>query len=374
MAITKRQVEAGPSIERERWEILDGAGEVVTGATLMTIDTRFCDQWVRTLQIGGVGTEPVYRRAGHVREIFGQIFREARERGWVVSHLHPFSFAYYRQFGYERVCDHLIVEFPVEKLDFLLRSAAGFEKAKTEEQFGEAAAVYNAFSAGRMAMPRRINLARYPAGKPEDGTVYLHRGADGRADAYLTLTVRKEFYVNHMRNGVLTVKEFAYTDPRELRALLGFLRMFEGEVDAVRFDNMAMAPEIDFTLRHYMHTTYQIVPDIMARVLDTETLLRANDYPREAGAFTLRVSDPCAVAAGTWRVRYEDGEAAVERLRDDAPCDIACDVTALPPLLYGACELNARMLGYMDGVRIDGDPGGFLRAFPQRPRGVFEHY
>ena len=374
MAITKRRVDAGPSIVRERWEILDGQGEAVTGATFKTTDTRFCDSWVRTLQVGGVGTRPIYRRAGHVRELFAQAFREARDYGWAVSHLHPFSFAYYRKFGYERVCDHLIVDFPVEKLNFVPRGAEGFEEAKTEAQFSEAGAVYNAFSAGRMAMPRCVNLERFPVGKPENGVTFLHRNRRGKADAYATVTVRNEFCVNRMCNGVLTVKEFAYENPDGMRAILGFLRMFEGEVDSVHFDNLAMAPEIDFTLRHYTHTSYRIVPDIMARILDPEALLRANAYPRAAGSFTLRVTDPFDVAAGEWRVRYGDGGAAVERLDGGAACDIVCDVKALSPLMYGAYELDARTLGYMDGVRVDGDPDGFLRAFPKRPRGVFEHF
>ena len=374
MTVSKRQVDAGPSIERERWEILDEKGEVMSGATFKITDTRFCDQWVRTLQIGGVSTQPMYRRAGLVREIFEQAFREARSYGWAVSHLHPFSFAYYRKFGYERICDHLIVECPIEKLDFVPRSASGFEQAKAAEQFQEAAAVYNVFSAGRMAMPKCVNLERFPVGKPENGVLFLHRDARGAADAYVTLTVRKEFYVNHLGNGLLTVKEFAYAGPDALRAIFSFLRMYEGEVDSVRFDNMAMAPEIDFLLRHYLHTTYQIVPDIMARVLDPEALLRANSYPREAGAFTLRVTDPCGVASGVWRVRYGDGEAAVERLDDGAPCDVACGVTALSPLIYGALDIDARALAYLDGVRVEGDPFDFLRAFPKRPRGVFEHY
>ncbi len=374
MTITKRQVGAGPSIERERLEILDGRGEVITGATFKITDTRFCGSWVRTLQVGGVSTRPVYRRAGHAREIFEQAFREARDYGWAVSHLHPFSFAYYRKFGYERICDHLIVDFPVEKLDFVPRSAAGFEEAKAEAQFGEAGKVYNAFSAGRMAMPRCVNLERFPVGKPENGVMFLHRNGRGAADAYVTLTVRKEFFVNHHRGGVLTVKEFAYESPDGMRAILGFLRMYEGEVETVHFENVAMAPEVDFTLRHYTHTAYQIVPDIMARILDPEALLRANDYPRTAGSFTLRVTDPFDVAAGAWRVRYGDGGAAVERLDGGAVCDIVCDVGALSPLMYGAYELDARLLGYMDGVRVDGDPDGFLRAFPKRPRGVFEHF
>ena len=56
-----------------------------------------------------------------------------------------------------------------------------------------------------------------------------------------------------------------------------------------------------------MDTRYDIHPDIMARILNTEAMLRVNAYPTERGIFTLRVEDWLPDVAGTFRVEYENG-------------------------------------------------------------------
>ncbi len=71
---------------------------------------------------GGITTEPEYRRGGYVREILNRSFEMSKDHGAVVSMLHPFSFGYYRKFGYDCICDHLILEFPISKLEFVERN------------------------------------------------------------------------------------------------------------------------------------------------------------------------------------------------------------------------------------------------------------
>ena len=364
----------GAAVPTERWSVLSSDGREMTGAVLTTRQTRFADGWVDSLMLGGVGTDPEYRRRGHVRRIIERAFSQAKARGWAVSILHPFSFSYYRKFGYERVADHLVLDFPLRALDFLPRCDA-VEPVRDESAARAAMDVMNAFSRGRGLMPRRVETRFYPLdGALESGRTYLHRGPDGAPDGYVTLKLDKTFRVNTFVESVLTVRELCFLSPEALRALLGFLRMFDGEAEAVHVDNCAMAPELDVTLRHYMHTTYRVLPDLMARVLDVEALLRANAYPDAPGAFTLRVEDPYGVASGAWSVRYGGGRADIEVLPAGAPCGLTMDVTPLAPLLYGAWDMDAHRLRYVEGVRAESSAEDFLRAFPVRPRGIFEHF
>lgn len=61
---------------------------------------------VGALGIAGVASSPEHRRAGAVRAIFNHLFSIAGEKGWELSYLYPFSFRYYRKFGYERAVRH----------------------------------------------------------------------------------------------------------------------------------------------------------------------------------------------------------------------------------------------------------------------------
>ena len=360
----------------ERWSVSDPGGREVSGAWFTEKDTRYGEKWLKSLLVGGVGTDPEYRRRGYVRGFLEEIFARARQRGLAVSVLHPFSFAYYRKFGYERVADHLILDFPLSALEFLPRCDA-FERVRTPLQAREATDVTNAFSRGRALMPRRADAALIPAdGDLGKGVCYLHRGADGAADGYVTISLNKTLDVNHFMGGVLTVREICYLSPEALRADLGFLRMFDGEAESVHVDNAAMAPEVDAVLRHYTHTAYRLLPDLSARVFDPEAFFAANDWPREEGMFSLRVTDPYGVASGAWRVRYGGGEARIEPLSAGAACGVTMDVSPLAPVLYGAHGLTAEGLGYLDGVTVasDSEARDLLRAFPPRARGMFEHF
>ena len=55
---------------------------------------------IPALRICGVGTVPECRRMGLVREYMKKSFDFADETGACLSLLHPFSFAFYRKFGF----------------------------------------------------------------------------------------------------------------------------------------------------------------------------------------------------------------------------------------------------------------------------------
>lgn len=373
MAIEKLKHEENGFAIRERWGIKNAEGETMSSVGLTSTLTRFGSEWVSSLLFGGVATDPEYRRYGYVRETIDFLFGEAKERGWKVSLLHPFSFAYYRKFGYERVADHLIAEFPLSKLEYIPR-CADLVRLKNEKHIQDAMAVYEAFCPGRNLLRARPSSI-YPINPNiADGVTYLHYDAAGRADGYITFRFTKDLHVNHYENGWLYVKEIAYTSRGALIALLGFLRLFDGELDMVRLENIAMCPEVDFVLRHYTHTAYKILPDISARILDTEALLRANIYPDIPGEFTLRVLDERKLADGVWHVRYEGGKAEIDKLHDSACADITADVAPLAQLLYGAYNVDMKTISFLAEVDAPERTADFLRAFPKRPCGMFEHF
>ena len=75
----------------ERWAIFHSEnGEQMSSAVLTTADSRYSGGFLPALLVGGVATQPEYRRFGCVRRILESAFEQAPERGWAVSLLHPF--------------------------------------------------------------------------------------------------------------------------------------------------------------------------------------------------------------------------------------------------------------------------------------------
>ncbi len=328
--------------------------------------------------IGGIGTEPEYRRGGLVRKIITAMAEEADRREIPLSILHPFSFAYYRAFGFERVADHRVLEFPMSALNVFPRYP-DLVRARESDR-STLAALYNAFSEGRNLLPVRGEGYPFPVG--DDRRTYISRDENGTPDGYVTLDTENYFSVNRMVSVNLHVRELVFLSPAALDRLLGFLRMYEGELDTVCLHDCGMMPEVELRLRHYMHTTVTVLPDLMARINDVSAVLSAVTYPDTPGSFTVRVTEPAGTpwsslshkTAGTFRVDYAGGRGTVTRLSEGADYDLAADIPALTQLIFGYESGGYAIARYTHGVAFHSEAPDFFRAFPKRPGGIFEHF
>ena len=350
-----------------RAEVREGDITLSKGHFTLT-ESTFASTRIKTLLAGGIATPVHFRRGGNVRKMFEYIHEYAVNEGAAVSLLHPFSFSYYNKFGYEKVADHLIVRFPTRMIDFVPRECnfVPFDN----KMLPDVIAINEKFAKGRNLLLPKYRIHPYAKEK-----LFTYVCYDGNEPiAYLTYTTRQKLMVNHYVDGVITVHELAYTSPKALREIFSFLKMFEGEFDEVEFANLSPCPEADILLRHYTHTKYELLPDIMARILNTESLLLAQDYPKQNGEFTLKILDTMPTVAGVYKVCYGNGEKEVRKLSDSADADMTLGADALVRLIYGYDGIGASEAEYIEGIKINNDPSDFFRAFPKRPCGMFEHF
>lgn len=358
-----------------RMECISETGRRITGGSAHQGVMHLNGAQIRCLKIGGVGTSPEHRRTGMVRSFFREMDDYAREQGCMVSLLHPFSFSYYRKFGYERVADHRILEFPMSALNFV-PFFRDMIPCTDESRNADLLKIYNEFAAGRNIMLRRSGEWKFPL-CGEDKYTYIWYDGNGKPSAYIICRTESEFSVNRMKSVNLHVYELCFVSPEGLRKLFGFLRMFEGEMESVKIHNCAMSPEVERMLRHYTHTRITVVPDTMARINEPEGVLRTVKYPQTPGSFTVRVlrEDGCPeYAAGAWKVDYAGGRAEVSRLDARAECEVTCGIGAFTQMIFGYEAYGAEEAAYIPGVELTGDCEGFFRAFGNRPCGLFEHF
>ena len=126
-------------------------GRQISNLSFSTMASRYCGADLKSVSIGGISTSPEYRRGGNVRKMLDKVFELAPERGIAVSFLHPFSFSYYRKFGYEKVADHKVIEFPIGKLEYFER-CADWVWVNSVERAEDCVKVYNRFAAKRNIM------------------------------------------------------------------------------------------------------------------------------------------------------------------------------------------------------------------------------
>jgi predicted acetyltransferase len=236
--------------------------------------------------------------------------------------------------------------------------------------FSDLQSIYQGFAQGRNLPLVRTNDNRFTK---ENRFTYVYY-QDGLPSAYVVYSTSKELCVNHYENTLLTVREMAYTSPDALREIFSFLRMFEGEFDQIELGDASLCPEAELLLEHCTHTSYRTVPDLMARVLNTEKMLASNPYPKKEGAFSLRVEDNLPTVAGSFRVEFGGGDCRVTRLEPSAPVDLVLTVGTFTQLIYGYRQINAETARYVNGAELLNDCEDFFRAFPKRACGIFEHF
>ena len=354
-------------------------GERMSGGGITFRTIHFAGREITCGGIGGIGTEPEYRRGGLVREVIAEMAAECDRRAVPLTILHPFSFAYYRAFGFERVADHRVLEFPITAMSFVPRYP-DLIRCTGDTHNAELAEVYNTFAAdGRHLMFKR-SPNHFPTA---DGAkkVYLSHDGEGRPDGYIILEIENYFSVNRMVSVNLHIHELIALTDEAMTKLFGFIRMFEGEMETVKMENIAMIPEVELRLRHYMHTSITILPDIMARINDVKLFFESVPYPAEAGSFTVKTTEPSRSpwsgdkTNGVWRVDYKDGAATVTKLPDDTPdYDFAADIPALTQLVFGYDSYGYDYARHTENTEWRTQAPDFFRAFPRRPAGIFEHF
>ena len=354
-------------------------GKHMSSGVMIFRNIHFAGMEIPCVGIGAVNTDPQYRRGGLVREIFAEMAAECDRRAIPLTVLHPFSFAYYRSFGFERVADHRVLEFPITALNFVPRYP-DLIRCTGDTHNTELARVYHAFAAdGRHLMLRR-DPDHFPT-SDQKKKVYLSYDEEGKPDGYIILEVENYFSVNRMVSVNLHVHELIALTDEAMDKLFGFIRMFEGEMETVKMENISMIPEVELRLRHYMHTSISILPDIMVRINDIKGFLEAIPYPAEAGCFTFKTAEPPRSpwsgekTNGVWRVTYRDGTATVEKLPDDTEdYDFYADVASLAQLVFGYDSYGYDFARHTPGTRWNTPAPDFFRAFPRRPAGIFEHF
>lgn len=298
--------------------------------------------------IGGVACLPASRGKGYARAGLRHALEQMRDAGQVISTLYPFSFAYYRKFGWEWVGIRRKYIVPTSVLQAgpeteFVRAATPEDRPKIEEIYTQYARNYR----GMLARTEKSWTDKLKDSKDKRTYTYLYE-QDGKAEGYFSHRDVKE--ETHLR-------EFIALTPRAERGLLGLLKRHEMQVKKFTW----RAPENDaLWLRSPYHNNIEanITPVVQGRVVDIATALQAlKPKSAENGAFTFALSDEHADwNAGIWRVEVESGHVAV-RPATEAP-QISLDIQAFSQAFFGVP--NANQLRDSDCLQVH-DETGFAR-------------
>jgi predicted acetyltransferase len=282
--------------------------------------------------IAGVASAPEHRRGGHVgRGLIGAI-AEMKERAIPLSALYPFKQAFYRRYGWEVAAAWLEHKLPVEALSAFRKSGGSVTKyLPGQAPLDDLRQVYTPW-----AIPRRGRLVRESdwhwngfvigTATPPRYTAVWRPEPGAAPEGYL---------IYRLHEGQFQVREMVALSDAARRGLLGFAANHDSQVKHV-----VLRTERDYPLWHLAENTYEVESKLASgwqlRLVDVAAAFEGRPWPAGVqGSLTLQVQDEHAPwNAGTWRVTFEAGHAAVRQAPEATP-DLSASVQTWAQLYAG---------------------------------------
>ena len=355
----------------ERWGAFDGNGRLLSSMEIVPYTMQMNGQDVKLGGIAGVATLPEARSGGLVRKIFEKAFADMIENGQTFSYLFPFSYDYYRNFGYE-ICmtndTAAILVSEMAKYPYP-KNIRPYEPGDDIEPFAK---IYNQFIQNRnLAIVRnkpawKKILGRDPYKRYE--YTYLNRDSDGNADAYILYNA-----VNHKDTSKnrIDIKELCWSTVDGLHNIFGFLGKLSAEFG---FVDWKVPGNVDvfslFSDCYSIAWTKQSAG--MNRILDVTAGLLTLRSPMGNGKITFDIIDTFWKGnTGVYTVQWEDGNLTVHKSLDTT-ADVSTNVETLTQLVTGYLTPEEAM--YKKGTSIFSGHTQLDQLFPKQKLYMMETF
>ncbi len=280
----------------------------------------------KTFKMGGissVATWPEYRRKGMVKELLQHALHDMKENGQQLSFLHPFSFPFYRQYGWEHAFTQQHYSIPVSKLkkDW---GANGYVR-RVSENPSLLHQLYTSYAASYNGMLTRDEAWWKQRVLKDDTHIAVAYNPQHEAEGYIIFIVK---------NNEFLVQEIVYNTLNGRKLLLQFI----GNHDSMAENAEMIVPEDDqlALLVDEPRFEQQLKPYFMARIVDAASFLAA--YPFQGnGSLAFQVEDTFFPENnGGYQLRVENGKTKVTHVRGVSGHQIVyCSIQILAGMLLG---------------------------------------
>ncbi len=358
--------------EGDVWAAFDASGRMVSAISTMTHQVMYEGNVITCGEPHMVGTLPEARGLGAVRAIMEQILREYKSRGDLFAKLIPFSFAFYRKYGFELASEFLKQKAAIDQFAGFRQEFAAAQ-ILSQQQADEARLLYEnyirRYNMADMRSDADWALGRYGEFGQRDWQYedrqrysYLFTDQDANARAYFT------FIFIHGPQGPFTgemkVTDLAFDSPEALRSIFGFIYGMRAKITHVSVDTprdldlSLILPECDSVER-------KLDGYITARALNIEGILTAMKQPHESGTYSVRVTDGfLSENTGTYTVVIENG--IVKSVsKDDKTADLEVTVETFCQMSTGLIDLSAAL--YRLGTKLVSNRDLLERVFVRKP-------
>ena len=305
-------------------------GELASNIVILPLETFIQGETHKVGVVAGVASWPEYRKSGTIRKLMIHGLGVMRDNGQTVSYLGPFSYPFYRRFGYEMM--YAYKSYTV-KAACVPDWRGNGKVRRVGPDIPLLNGIYERYAVRYNGMMKRSE---------ERWNTSIFRRRPGQIAVYFNGNDEPTGYMIYQYAGTtLKVHEMVFLDRDARCGLWEFIRKQDSMYENVMFTAPADDP-FTFLIDNPKGVETKLVTHLMARIVDVRGYLEKYRFePAAAGErFVLHVSDEHAPwNEGSFELRIgENGIPEVRQLQAaerDIAGELACDIKTLSTMMMG---------------------------------------
>ena len=321
---------------------------LVTTYQLLPLECKVRGQWFQLGGIGDVVSPPENRRKGYIGQMLTFSLQEMRERGMLLSALWPFSYPFYRKYGWEAVSAFKQYTLKPDLLQSSDQIRGEFVRL-TADNFSQLDKIYQLHhSHYDLELKRDTSWWERIIEQNKKGEKYVYLWEEaGEARGYIIYSIK---VVNKGGDDKeLLVREMAAADYTAYRQLLRFLYYHDSQVKTITWSAPLNDP-LGKILPSPWIDQHQYKAGAMFRIVDVEGIFNGITYP--AGPELIlyfTINDSIAPwNNGNYRLEVRGGKGRCSKVVSVVTIDFTIDINRLAPVIIGfMTPYEAEQLGYL---------------------------
>lgn len=254
----------------------------------------------QSFKMGGIGyvsSYPENRGSGDIAQLMTLSLEKMNEQGQTLSYLAPFSYPFYRKYGYEQCFDELLYTIDVSELPRMQKASGKIRRVEWEDAKSTLKEVYRKRYQKSVGPLKRsewdwdfLMLSR------EDSSIALYYDEKGQVQGYLIYSFKGQVA------GTFALQEMIYLSKSAFNELWNFVSSHKASFHTFLYKT-GVHEKIAYLFGN-PRIKQELSPYMMARIVNVKEFLLAYPFNEQASqTFYLEVEDEQADwNAGVWKL------------------------------------------------------------------------
>lgn len=313
--------------------------------------------------IGFVSSDPAYRGEGRIDQLMTQILSDCKENGMTLSYLAPFSYPFYRRYGYELVFERIAYQVPSHQWPDSKRVVGKIRRLSWEDAKSSVQSIYTTSNRNKHGGVLREDWwYEYKFQLQRSYYFAVYYNSENQPEGYLAYQIKE---------GIFYCQEWEALTGNAYLALNRYIATHKDSVKEIHYER-GYDKDTVFFLNETPFFEATIRPEMMVRIVDVEKFLQKYPLDNLSQSVAIRIEKDLYA---TWNEGIFELDAKVKKVKK-------VKTSKLPTLTLSVQRLTQLLLGYktiqellfFDFISVDSEIIEVLEAILPKNMPVLEDY